>query len=107
MNWNTQENNEFVRAILALRTTNQAKRFLRDLMTEGEIIEFAKRLKVAEMLTDGFSYSSIEKETGFSSTTIARVSKWLNNGMGGYQSIISATHHHNPPKLGKGLSLSA
>ncbi len=106
MDWNNKETKELIRAILALETADQAKRFLRDLMTEGEITEFSKRLKAAEMLAGGFSYSSIEKETGFSSTTVARVSKWLNNGMGGYKAILSKLHHNNPTKLGKGLSFS-
>ena len=109
INWNTNEKQEFLKAILSLQNKDEAKRFLRDLLTEGEIEEFSKRLKTAEMLYKKDSYSTIEKITGFSSTTVARVSKWLNTGTGGYQTIISRlskNHHHNPTKLGKGLSLS-
>jgi hypothetical protein len=43
VNWNTKENNQLLRAILSLESTDEAKRFLRDLMTEGEIEEFAKQ----------------------------------------------------------------
>lgn len=96
MNWKSQENKRLVEAILALKTEDEAACFLRDLMTEGEIAEFAKRLKAAEMLADNISYALIEKETGLSSTTVARVSKWLNNGEGGYKKIINRIHHHNP-----------
>lgn len=105
MNWKTVENKRLVGAILSLENTAEAERFLRDLLTESEIVEFAKRLKTAEMLSENIPYSVIEKETGFSSTTVARVSKWLNSGMGGYKEILSKMHHHNPTKLGKGLSL--
>ena len=56
------------------------------------------------MLYEGISYSKIEKETGFSSTTVARVSKWLNNGKGGYISLLKKLGHHRPLKLEKGLS---
>ena len=94
MNWNTPENKELVRALLSLETADEARRFLRDLMTEGEIEEFAKRLKTAEMLSSGSTYSTIEKATGFSSTTVARVSKWLNDGNGGYKTILNKIHHH-------------
>jgi uncharacterized protein YerC len=45
MNWETKENKRLLQAVLALETPDEAKRFLRDLMTEGEIEEFAKRLK--------------------------------------------------------------
>lgn len=95
MDWKSKQNQRLIQAILALKTADEAKRFLRDLMTEGEIQECAKRLKTAEMLTEKLPYSAIEKETGFSSTTVARVAKWLNTGEGGYRSMIAKLHHHN------------
>jgi len=98
MDWNIQENKRLIEALLTIQNADQAKRFLRDLMTEGEIDEFAKRLKTAEMLSNKISYSNIEKETGFSSTTVARVSKWLNDGAGGYKEIINNMHHNNSIK---------
>lgn len=96
MNWQLPENKRLIESILALKNENEAESFLRDLMTEGEIEEFAKRLKAAEMLSLSIPYSTIEKETGLSSTTIARVSKWLNSGQGGYKKIIERVHHHDP-----------
>ena len=53
-----------------------------------------KRWKVARMLSDGISYTQIVKETGMSSTTIARIAKWLNSGMNGYKLMLDKTHHH-------------
>ena len=96
MDWNTPENKALVAAVLALKSPDEARRFLRDLMTEGEIGEFAKRLLAARMLAAKLPYSAIEKETGLSSTTVARVSKWLNGKAGGYRSIISKLHHPLP-----------
>ena len=97
MDWNAEEKKQLIRAILALKTPDEARRFLRDLMTEGEIEEFAKRLWTAEMLAEKVPYSVIEKKTGLSSTTVARVSKWLNGKEGGYRNIISKIHHHSIP----------
>jgi len=51
--------------------------FLRDLLSEKEIIEFSRRFEVAKMLEEKISYSEIEKKTRMSSTTIARISKFL------------------------------
>jgi TrpR-related protein YerC/YecD len=51
--------------------------FLRDLLSEKEIIEFSKRFEVAKMLDEKKSYKEIEEKTCMSSTTIARVSKFL------------------------------
>ncbi|OGZ43786.1 MAG: hypothetical protein A3C84_03240 [Candidatus Ryanbacteria bacterium RIFCSPHIGHO2_02_FULL_48_12] len=104
MDWNSKENKQLIRAILSLKTSDEAKRFLRDLMTEKEIIEFTKRLQTAEMLTAKLPYSVIEQKTGLSSTTVARVSKWLNGKEGGYKTIISRLHHHNSIQTGRGLS---
>lgn len=87
---------ELADAILALKTRNEAKRFLRDLLTEKELIEFGNRWKAARMLSQSVLYTEIEKETGLSSTTVARVSKWLNAGKGGYKLMLQKlNHHHN------------
>jgi len=73
------------KAILALESEEECKRFLRDLLTEKEIKDFTNRWKVARMLDKKIPYEKIEKEVGMSSTTIARVNKWLTKGMGGYK----------------------
>ena len=104
MNWESKENRKLIQAILAIKTENEAERFLRDLMTEKEIEEFSKRLKAAEMLMEKTPYSTIEKETGLSSTTIARVAKWLKGKEGGYRTIINKLHHHNFAQSRRGLS---
>lgn len=104
MNWNSKENKKLIQAILALETAQEAKDFLRDILTEKEITETAKRLQAAEMLLRDIPYSVIEKETGFSSTTVARVSKWLNSGEGGYKKILGKIHHHNSTQIRRGLS---
>lgn len=79
---------ELTGAILLLKNKNEAKKFLRDLLTEIELIEFGNRWKAARMLAKNVKYTEIEKETGLSSTTVARVSKWLNKGKGGYRLIL-------------------
>jgi len=104
MKWTTYQSKVLVQAILALKTPDEARRFLRDLMTKGEIEEFSKRLQAAEMLTQKVPYSIIEEKTGLSSTTVARVSKWLNGKGGGYKTIISRLHHRNSTQTGRGLS---
>lgn len=76
------------KAILSLRNEKECWKFLRDLLTEPEIKEFANRWKVARMLDKKISYEEIAKETGMSSTTIARVQKWLMHGKGGYKLML-------------------
>ena len=86
---------ELYKAILMLKNIEEMSCFFGDLLTESELVEFGLRWKVAQMLIKKFKYTVIEKETGLSSTTIARVQKWLNNGMGGYRLVIDRMHHHN------------
>lgn len=76
------------KAILSLKTERECKKFLRDLLTETEIKEFTNRWKVARLLNKKVPYEKIAKQTGMSSTTIARVKKWLTNGMGGYRLML-------------------
>lgn len=104
MKWTTKENARLVQAVLALETAKEAELFLRDLMTEKEICEFANRLKAAKMLLEKIPYTVIEQETGLSSTTVARVAKWLGGKGGGYKIILQKIHHHNPTQLRRGLS---
>lgn len=80
---------ELFEAISSLKNEEETKKFLRDLLTSAELKEFANRWKVAQMLTEKVAYKEIEKQTGMSSTTIARIQKWLTKGTGGYQFMLA------------------
>lgn len=62
---------------------------LEDLFTIREIRETSQRLAVARLLAEGKSYAAIEQTTGASATTIARVSKCLSYGTGGYGAALA------------------
>lgn len=76
------------KTILSLENEDECRRFFRDLLTRSEIKEFANRWKVAQMLDRKIPYEEIARETGVSSTTIARVNKWLTKGKGGYKLML-------------------
>lgn len=61
---------------------------LEDLFTIREIKDTSQRLAVARLLSEGKSYNVIESTTGASATTIARVSKCLTYGAGGYKAAL-------------------
>lgn len=79
---------DLLKVFLSLKNKKECWKFLRDLLTEAEIKEFANRWNVAQMLNEKISYEEIEKKTGMSSTTIARVNKWLTKGKGGYKLML-------------------
>ena len=105
--WDNPKTKDLFKAILSLENLSEAKKFFRDLLTEPEIIEFSKRWQVAQMLAKNIPYSKIEKQTGLSSTTVARVAKWLNRGKGGYKLMLkrlsNQIYHHNSSFFEKGL----
>lgn len=86
--WDNKDTDHLITTISSIKSKKEIKNFLRDLLTEGEIIEFGKRWRAARMLNDKIPYVQIVKETGLSSTTIARISKWLAKGAGGYRSVL-------------------
>mgnify|MGYP000982282964 CR=1 FL=1 len=93
---NNKQADDLYQAILQLASRDEARRFFRDLLTEAEINEFGKRWQAARLLDQKRPYSEIEKSTGLSSATVARISKWLNHGMDGYKLVlkkIRAQHH--------------
>lgn len=98
----SKETKELFKAILLLKTEEEARKFLRDLLTEAEIKEFSNRWKVVRMLNKKTPYETITKETGMSSTTIARIQKWLNGAFGGYRLMLKKVNktkkasHHAP-----------
>jgi len=96
INWKTKEKQQLISAFLSLKNSKDMESFLRDLMTEKEIEEFSNRLEAARMLNENISYLEISNKTGLSSTTIARISKWLNGSIAGYKKVLSLLHHNNP-----------
>jgi len=80
-------------SFLALKNKTEAAAYLRDLLTEEEILEFSRRLQAASLLKQGVPYTTITQETGLSSTTIARISKWLNGDLGGYNLVLDRLTH--------------
>lgn len=103
----TKEARALFKALLLLKTEREIERFLGDLLTPSEIKEFSNRWKVAQMLDKKISYEKIEKASGMSTTTIARISKWLSGQLGfkGYRLVLNKMNmnkqtknvvHHTP-----------
>jgi len=84
-------------AILALRTPEECRAFLRDLCTPAEIQAMADRWVVVEYLRRRLPYREIRRLTGISLTTIGRVARFVTLGNGGYDTAtrrLEAARHH-------------
>ncbi|MCL1880371.1 MAG: YerC/YecD family TrpR-related protein [Actinomycetia bacterium] len=75
-------------AFAQLQTPEDVAQLMGDLCTDREIDEMAQRLSIAAMLAEGGSYLEIQRVTGVSTTTIARVSRCLVQGSGGYRLVL-------------------
>lgn len=81
--------NELYEALLNVDNKKEMALFLDDLCTIKELESMAQRLKAAKMLLEDKTYNEIVEETEISSATLARVSKCVRYGKGGYKKIIS------------------
>lgn len=89
-NIRTSEVEDLLEVLAAMDDKDTLFSLLEDLFTIREIRESSQRLSVARMLDEGRSYAQIEQATGASATTIARVSKCLGYGSGGYRAALDA-----------------
>lgn len=80
---------ELFEAIRRIKTTDEAARFFRDLLTIAELKEFANRWQVVKLLYEGKTYETIAKRLMISTATVTRVAHWLHFGLGGYRVIAN------------------
>jgi len=82
---------ELADALLVLRTRDEARRFLRDLCTVGELEALAHRWQIAGLVDAGRSYLDIADAVHTSTATVTRVAHWLRHGAGGYALALERT----------------
>ena len=87
---------ELFEAIRLLRTPREAQDFFRDLLTIAELEEFANRWQMVKLLLQGKPYLEIAEKLATSTTTVARVAKWLYSGTGGDETIAKRAFGKNP-----------
>ena len=79
---------ELYDALVKIQTAEEAEKFLDDLCTIKELEAMSQRLRAAKMLLAGKTYNEIVDETEISSATLARVSKCVRYGDGGYKTVL-------------------
>lgn len=84
---------ELCAALAAVNTPEAMHAVLVDLCTPAELRALSERWRVAQMLFEGKkSYREISAETGVSTTTIGRVSRFLKDEpYGGYRLLLEMT----------------
>ena len=86
----TEQTDLLMKAVLGLRTEEEAYRFFEDICTIAELKSIAQRLEVAALLRKKVTYQEIARSTGASSATISRVNRALLYGAEGYIQVLEA-----------------
>ena len=85
-----KETDLLMKAVLTLKSEEDAYRFFEDLCTIPEIKSISQRLEVAYLLDRKETYQKIAEQTGASSATISRVNRSLTYGADGYRRVLDA-----------------
>lgn len=86
--FNSAENDDLFKAIIALETKEECYRFFEDLMTVKELQSVSQRWQVVKLLDAGKTYAEIEEKTTASTATISRINKCLSYGADGYSMML-------------------
>jgi TrpR-related protein YerC/YecD len=83
-------------ALLSLQTPQEVTEFLEDLCTPAEIEAMVDRWRVAQLLDQGYSYRDIREMTEVSVTTVGRVARYMEQGAGGYRTVLNRLGRKTP-----------
>ena len=81
-------NIDMYKAILTLESVDECIKFFDDLCSVTELKAMEQRYQVAVLLSKGYIYNDILRETGASSATISRVNRSLHYGADGYEIVF-------------------
>ena len=79
---------ELYKEILKLKSVEECEKFFDDLCTIKELESMTTRIKAAKMLLENKTFLEVIEKTNISSATLARVSKCVRYGDGGYKTIL-------------------
>ena len=79
---------DLINAFSSLKSSTEAALFVQDLLTEKEVTNLSKRLRIAKLFLEGKKYEEIEKELHTSHGTVAKVGAWLAQKGEGFRLII-------------------
>lgn len=82
----------FAKALASVRNSVEAANLIKDLLTESEVIILARRLQIATLLLQGYTYEQIHKLMRVGNSTIAKIHAWMDLYGDGFRTVIKRTH---------------
>ncbi|MEK7521677.1 MAG: Trp family transcriptional regulator [Patescibacteria group bacterium] len=80
---------DLINAFAHANTPTHSARLLHDLLTENEISNLAKRLRIAKLLLKGKTQEEVVDLTHSSFATVTKVNMWFDNAGDGLKHVIS------------------
>ncbi len=97
---------DFVKAMDSVRNSVEASNFIKDLLTEQELIILVRRLQVVRLLEQNYTYKQIHKVMRVGNSTVTKVHAWMDLYGEGYRTVIGRTKNQSETKEVNTNSLS-
>lgn len=79
----------FYKTLSKLDGEEEVKSFFSELLTMSEIVMIVRRLQIAKMLIQEYTYKKIKEKLGVGISTIIQVDRWMDSSFRGYREINS------------------
>lgn len=79
---------DLVNAFSIMKSPIDSAVLLQDLLTENEIRNLSKRLRIAKLILSGKTQDEITRDLHCSFGTVVKISTWLNHGGEGFKKVI-------------------
>lgn len=79
---------DLINAFSFMDTPFSSALLIQDLLTETEVMNLAKRLRIAKLILGGYTHDQIVKELHCSFATVSKVRIWLANAGQGLKTVI-------------------
>ncbi len=82
---------DFAKALASLNNAVEVANFIKDLLTEQEVVILARRLQIARLLEQDYTYEQIHKVMKVGNSTVAKVHSWMNLYGDGFRMVLKRT----------------
>lgn len=79
---------DLINAFASANSPTDSALLLQDLLTETEIKNLSKRLRIAKLILSGQTHEEIVQELHSSHATVTKVGMWLNSAGNGFKKVI-------------------
>jgi TrpR-related protein YerC/YecD len=76
--------NDFFKMVASIKDHQEAAKFFKDLLTPSESLMLTRRIAIAKLLLEDWTFMEIAQKLKVGTNTVNSVNRWLFTGFGGY-----------------------